>query len=100
MKKLLISLLGLIVITSSAVALEKPAYPEVDAETLRIEEEMGEHPEERIYYQKRLAELDKEKLSVRINKLKEESKQKSGAALQKIKEKIRHYENAIKAKLK
>lgn len=100
MKKLVTSLLALATVaTFSIQALEKSGEPSVDAETLRIEESRGERPQERLYYQHKLNQLNKENLSAEITRLKDEAKQKTGSALEKIKAKIREYEAAIKAKL-
>ncbi len=100
MKKLLLSLCALSMgATLSIHALEKSGEPYVDAETLRIEESMGEHPKERLYFQQQLAKLDKQTLKAHIEKLKEEAKRKTGAALERIKARIKQYENAIKTKL-
>lgn len=101
MKKLLLSLLTLGMFSPLAiVSLEKPATPDVDIETLKIEESLGEHPQERLLLQKRLADLDKSVLQKRIEELSEKAKKESGKALEKIKSRINYYKEALRAKLK
>jgi DNA-directed RNA polymerase subunit L len=86
MKKLVLSLFSILA-TVSLVAMEKPATPDVDFETYRIEKMRGENPQVHI-------------MQAKLIKLREEAKKATGSALEKIKAKINKYETLIEAQIK